>query len=73
MTGNPWRHAANPQPGATVLFRWRGAWVRGLVVGEGDELRLPLRREDGPGLKARRIYWRNRTQLFEIGVTDARL
>jgi len=58
----------DPQPGDRVLFRWRGAWVRGIVttgLTPGRQpIRVPLIREDGPDTRRPRVYWRNRTQVY---------
>lgn len=56
--------AVNPQPGAVVMFKYRGEWVRGVVCGYGDALRLPLHRLVGakPG---RVTHRRNRSQIYD--------
>lgn len=59
--------AQDPQPGDRVRFKWRGAWVRGIVTNSltprREPLRVPLLREDGPDA-GKRVYWRNRTQVY---------
>jgi hypothetical protein len=56
----------DPKPGDVVLFRHSGGWRRGIVL-EGERPgRLPIKREAAPTPReAKRVYWRNRTQLFE--------
>lgn len=69
MTPRLLSRAIDPKPGESVRFKWCGAWVRGTVLGEGTKLRLPLRRDDGPPSK--RVYWRNRTQIFRAAQAPA--
>lgn len=64
MSGPGLPLAVKPQPGAVVMFKYRGEWVRGEVVGYGDSLRLPVRRLIGAKL-GKRTHRRNRSQIYD--------
>jgi hypothetical protein len=60
------RKAQNLSIGALVYFRRGNLPELGQVVGTGNELRVPLMRSDEAGrVSTRRVYWRNRSQLYE--------
>jgi hypothetical protein len=59
------RKAEDLSIGNMVYFRRGSLPERGIVVGVGNEIRVPLMRCDEHGkVSARRTYQRNRSQLY---------
>jgi hypothetical protein len=59
------RRAKDLSVGAQVYFRRGRLPQLGRIVGDGTEIRVPLMRCDEHGkVSTRRIYWRNRSQLY---------
>lgn len=51
--------------GREVMFRRANFPEPGRIAGEGDEIRVPLHRlNSSGGIASRRLYWRNRSQLY---------
>lgn len=57
----------DPKPGDYVLFKYAGSWTPGRIINTGNVQRVAIQRPDAVTPKLRRsVYWRNRTQIFEV-------
>jgi hypothetical protein len=66
------RRASNLSVGKIVYFCRGVAPELGMVVGVGNDIRVPLMLcNEGGRVSTRRVYWRNRSQLYVKGAEIA--